>query len=163
MGAHSAHTILLAARRGSHLGRAQHPNVLDALDRLRRHVHAELTTIRRHTQGSAPRKAHHQLAKAASHATIQCTRLLMVALVHPISLRLEASALFRIIAARTGATLAYLLVTEDGEALLECQLEPVEARDPVPRPVVEVLVRNNPLDPLKIRVRRCRWGAGRNL
>ena len=48
-----------------------------------------------------------------------------------------------------------LLVTEDGEALLERELEPVAARDPVPRPVVEVLVRNNPLNCLEVRVRRC--------
>ena len=54
-----------------------------------------------------------------------------------------------------------LLVTEDGEALLERELEPVAARDPVPSPVVKVLVRNNSLDPLEVRVRRCpRWRDG---
>ena len=54
--------------------------------------------------------------------------------------------------ARIGAR---LLVAEDGEALLEGQLEPVAARDAVARPVVEVLVRNHPLHPLEVGVRGC--------
>ena len=54
--------------------------------------------------------------------------------------------------ARIGAR---LLVAEDGEALLEGQLEPVAARDAVARPVVEVLVRNHPLHPLEVGVGGC--------
>ena len=50
---------------------------------------------------------------------------------------------------------ARLLVAEDGEALLEGQLEPVAARDAVARPVVEVLVRNHPLHPLEVGVGGC--------
>eukprot|EP00965_Chrysotila_dentata_P155076 5123851-Pleurochrysis_carterae.AAC.2 len=38
-----------------------------------------------------------------------------------------------------------VLVAEDGEPLLERQLEPVAARDAVAAPVVEVLVRNHAL------------------
>ena len=54
-----------------------------------------------------------------------------------------------------------LLVAEYGEALLERELEPVAARDPVPSPVVEVLVRNHSLDSLEVRVRCCqKWRNG---
>jgi hypothetical protein len=45
-----------------------------------------------------------------------------------------------------------LLVAEDGEALLEGELEPVAARDPVAGPVVEVLVRDHRLHSLEVRV-----------
>jgi hypothetical protein len=49
----------------------------------------------------------------------------------------------------------HLLVAEDSEALLEGELEPVAARDPVAGPVVEVLVRNHRLHSLEVSVRRC--------
>mmetsp|Transcript_24 Transcript_24/g.72 ORF Transcript_24/g.72 Transcript_24/m.72 type:complete len:280 (+) Transcript_24:1752-2591(+) len=45
-----------------------------------------------------------------------------------------------------------MLVAEDGEPLLEGQLEPVAARDPVARPVVEVLVSNDALHTLIVGV-----------
>jgi hypothetical protein len=45
-----------------------------------------------------------------------------------------------------------LLVAEDGETLLEGELEPVAARDPVAGPVVEVLVRDHRLHRLEVRV-----------
>mmetsp|Transcript_106233 Transcript_106233/g.327931 ORF Transcript_106233/g.327931 Transcript_106233/m.327931 type:complete len:574 (+) Transcript_106233:348-2069(+) len=46
-----------------------------------------------------------------------------------------------------------LLVSEDGEALLQRQLEPVLASHPVPGPVVEILVTNHALDALIVVVR----------
>ena len=54
------------------------------------------------------------------------------------------------------AASARLPVAEDGEALLERELEPVAARDAVAGPVVEVLVRDDPLHPLEVEVRGCR-------
>mmetsp|Transcript_27862 Transcript_27862/g.63024 ORF Transcript_27862/g.63024 Transcript_27862/m.63024 type:complete len:256 (+) Transcript_27862:1627-2394(+) len=49
------------------------------------------------------------------------------------------------------------LVAEDGQALFERQLEPVAAGDSVPRPVVEVLVRDDALYSLVVAVCRRRW------
>ena len=43
-----------------------------------------------------------------------------------------------------------LLVPKDGKSLLESELEPVPAGDPISGPVVEVLVPNNSLDPLVV-------------
>mmetsp|Transcript_64635 Transcript_64635/g.200416 ORF Transcript_64635/g.200416 Transcript_64635/m.200416 type:complete len:587 (-) Transcript_64635:3-1763(-) len=47
-----------------------------------------------------------------------------------------------------------LLIPENSEAFLECQLEPVAARHSVPCPVVEVLMPNHALDTLVVTVRR---------
>mmetsp|Transcript_39435 Transcript_39435/g.84451 ORF Transcript_39435/g.84451 Transcript_39435/m.84451 type:complete len:546 (-) Transcript_39435:1157-2794(-) len=52
-----------------------------------------------------------------------------------------------------------LLVPEDREPLLERKLEPVPARDPVARPVVEVLVADHALDSVVVHVRRRLRGA----
>ena len=46
------------------------------------------------------------------------------------------------------------LVAEDGQTLLQAQLEPVPAGDPVARPVVEVLVGHHALDAFIVQVRR---------
>ena len=45
------------------------------------------------------------------------------------------------------------LVAEDRQALLQAELEPVAAGDPVAGPVVEVLVGDDPFDPLIVGVR----------
>mmetsp|Transcript_48304 Transcript_48304/g.114866 ORF Transcript_48304/g.114866 Transcript_48304/m.114866 type:complete len:228 (-) Transcript_48304:952-1635(-) len=45
-----------------------------------------------------------------------------------------------------------LLVAVDSQALLQCELEPVAASDPVTSPVVEVLVTNDTLDSLVISI-----------
>ena len=55
-----------------------------------------------------------------------------------------------------------LLVAEDGQPLLEAQLEPVAAGDAVARPVVEILVRNDRLDAREILVCR-RFGQGQDV
>ena len=44
------------------------------------------------------------------------------------------------------------LIAEDGEALLQAQLEPIAAGDAVAGPVVEVLVGDDPLHPLEVQV-----------
>src|SRR5690606_10244948 len=57
-----------------------------------------------------------------------------------------------------------LLVPVHGEAFLECELEPISASDPVPGPVMEILMANDSLDVLKIMVRGrllIRKGVGR--
>jgi hypothetical protein len=52
-----------------------------------------------------------------------------------------------------------LLVAEDGQALLEAELEPVAAGDAVAGPVVEILVRDDALDAGEVLHRwRCRAG-----
>jgi hypothetical protein len=46
------------------------------------------------------------------------------------------------------------LVAEDGEALLQRELEPVAAGDPVARPIVEIFVRDDAGDGVEIGVGR---------
>src|SRR6266700_3877980 len=49
---------------------------------------------------------------------------------------------------------AEFLLAEHGEPLLEGKLEPVAAGDPVSRPIVEILVRDDPVDGEEIGVGR---------
>ena len=63
---------------------------------------------------------------------------------------------------RRALVLRELLVAEDGQPLLQAELEPVAAGDPVACPVVEVLVRDDRLDHLVVAVGG-RLGAGQHV
>mmetsp|Transcript_22889 Transcript_22889/g.49511 ORF Transcript_22889/g.49511 Transcript_22889/m.49511 type:complete len:200 (+) Transcript_22889:1268-1867(+) len=50
---------------------------------------------------------------------------------------------------------AEFLVAKDGQTLFQCELEPIAAGDPVPGPVVEILVSNDRFYAFKILIRSC--------